>query len=64
MKNDVYSFKVYLLSNFSDVISSFILELVMNLVALFWTFCMFICDLLFKCNGIAGYRSLDLTSWR
>ena len=35
----------------------------MILVALFWTFCiLLICDLLVVCGGIAGYRSLDITS--
>ena len=54
-----------ILCSSSDVMWSIILQLVMNFVALFFTFCMLlICDRLLVCSGIAGYRSLDIVSIR
>ena len=51
-----------LLCGSSDVMWSISVELVMNLVDLFWTFCMLlICVLLLVCSGIARHKCLDLT---
>ena len=53
--------RIDLLRSSSDAMWSITLELVMNLVALFWTFMLLICDLLLVFIGIIGY-SLDLNS--